>query len=238
MYKNPLIWILWGMWPYASLRAYELLLEISKSFSSGTKNQDFPHVLIDSIPVRALIDGAVDEWETITQVHHEFQRLLSSGVNIVLMACNTLHLYREKIYTGYSLDTVNILSLIDETVNHIKTLWYKKVAILWSARTLESWLYTRWLHTSSIETYLPDREMRKSLNQIIDTVISWSSLTSSHKDSMNMLIRECEDQWCECILLGCTELPIAFSDAISTLPFIDPLEVTLTKACELYYRKH
>ncbi len=238
MKPNPIIWILWGMWPYASLRAYKILLDISKSFSDWRANHDFPHILLDNIPVRALIDGPTNESQTVSQVRSENMRLIEAWANIILMACNTMHLYSDTIYNNYEKNDICFLSLVWETQKYIQSLWYKKIWILWSERTLNSELYKEGFHQSGIDTYVPEREQRKILNHIIDTVIGWENLQSDDIASILIMIKSCRDAWCESILLACTELPIACIWIDSSIPLFDPLEITLRKACELYYGKH
>ncbi len=235
MKPNPIIWILWGMWPYASLRAYKILLDMSKSFSGWWSNHDFPHILLDNIPVRALIDGSVDESQTVAQVQSEYRRLIEAWASIILMACNTMHLYSDTIFRNCERNDTYFLSLVWESQKYIQSLWCKKIWILWSKRTLDSGLYEAGFHLSGIDTYVPKREQRETINHIIESVIGWGNLQSDDIDSMSMIIKSCADAWCESILLACTELPIACIGIESNIPFLDPLEITLRKACAIYY---
>jgi len=66
--------------------------------------------------------------ETIFYVKNEYKRLKNNGVNIFIMACNTMHLYYDKIFEEED-DIIN-LSLISETISQIKQDLYKTVGIL------------------------------------------------------------------------------------------------------------
>ena len=235
MYNNHIIWILWGMWPYASLRAYRLLLEISKSYSNWWENHDFPHILIDNIPVQSLIDTTVSVAETVRQVQKEYMRLRNAGADIVLMACNTMHLYSGEIYGKEHLSCTRILSLVDQIEQYIGYIWHKKIWILWSLRTIESGLYETWFSKIGVEVLTPLPTERYRINEIIEVVIAWTPLSSEDTRFLGNLLCHYKEEWCESVILWCSELPIAFENMTSPVPLYDPLEITLKKACQLYY---
>ncbi len=136
--KHPILWILWGMWPYASLRCYELILETSRKFSLEQRNHDYPHILIDSIPVKELTDSNESVNETVMLVRDEYLRLANAWMNICIMACNTMHLYAQNIFATDH--WVENLSLIEETVSFLEKQWETSVGIIWSLHTNRSWL--------------------------------------------------------------------------------------------------
>lgn len=237
MKNNNIIGILWGMWPYASLRAYRLLLDLSEVYRVWGKNHEFPHIILDNIPVAALIDPDIWPWETISQVRYEYIRLKNAWVNIFLMACNTMHLYSHEIYGRDISSWDMIISLIDEMQDYIRTLWHKKVGLLWSERTLESGLYEVWFLPMGVEIVISSPEKRMRINTIIDTVIAWMAIQKNDIEFLQILIRDYQIAGCESVILGCTELPIACQSIDADIPLLDPLEIALRKVCERYYRE-
>lgn len=51
MNKNKIIGLLGGMGPYASAYFYKLLLDKSRDFYGAKNNNDYPEILVDSVPI-------------------------------------------------------------------------------------------------------------------------------------------------------------------------------------------
>lgn len=234
MTPSPIIWILWGMWPYASVRCYKLFLEESRYFSLGRSNHHFPHLIIDNIPVQELTNDLSSLDTTIVQVRGEYLRLRESGVTIVLMACNTMHLYLDRIYDTD--ESVMNISLVDTMSNYLIEQGQDHVGILWSINTIRSELYHKVLRNKNITPIsLEDHTILKWINMIIGKVISGEKLNMDDTHIMQTAIDNLIDQWAKCIILGCTELPIAFDGFDSPVPLYDPLLISVHEVCRQYY---
>lgn len=234
MKPTPIIWILWGMWPYASMRAYRLFLEIYHQYANGG-NHDFPHLLIDNIPVRELTESTESRDLTVSQVRLEYVRLQEAWVNIFLMACNTMHLYLDEIYDSDS-DICTHVSLIDTVSDHIVSRQYTRVGILGTMNTIKSHLYDQALRDRWITPIvLTDQEMLQKINRIIQKLIAGTPLISWDHDILIQALHDLERAWAQCIILGCTELPLAYQDISYFLPLLDPLLLSIEKICALYY---
>ncbi len=237
MIRSPLIWVLWGMWPYASLRCYELILKESIKYSNWRKNSDFPHIIIDNIPVKELTSSEESLKETVFYVKNEYERLKNNWANIFIMACNTMHLYYNEIFEDEN-NIIN-LSLINETVNKIKQDFFETVGILWTINTVKSWLYTtalekKWILWVNIE----DESILGDINNIIKKIIWW--VTILNDDEINTLtssVAILQEKWAKSIILGCTELPIAFKHIDVDIKLYDPMIIAIRKALEYYYNK-
>lgn len=236
MIKKQIIWVLWGMWPYASLRCYELILNESKKYSNWIKNNDFPHIFIDNIPVKELTNSLESINETILTVKNEYERLKNSWINIFIMSCNTMHLYYDKIFLDNNLCN---LSLIDELAYKLVNDWYKKVWILWSINTIKSWLYSKTLIKHWIKSIVIENDfILEKINNIILKIIWWDFiLCDFDKDLLIHCLELFRKKWATGIVLWCTELPIAFNNIKTDLVLYDPLILTIKRACEIYYNK-
>ncbi len=235
MIKNNIIWVLWGMWPYASLRCYNLLLNLSIKYSKWINNNDFPHIIIDNIPVKDLTRNNENLLETVSFVRNEFLKLKWIWVNIFLMACNTMHLYYNDIFETNN-DLI-ILSLINETVTQIKKDWHKIVWILWSTNTIKSSLFQKSLEEKWILWVVIDDDIiLENINNIILKIIWWKKdLDSNEINILKKSISILQDKWATWIILGCTELPVVFDLLSTSIKLYDPLIITIEKACKIYY---
>lgn len=236
MKTAPIIWVLWGMWPYASLRCYQIILDESRNHITWGKNHNFPHILIDNIPVKELTNSLTHRDETVATVRDEYRSLRDMWATIFLMACNTMHLYVDEIFESWP-DITN-LSLIYETVREICNLGHQRVGILWSLTTIQSGLYQNALTDAWVNVVvLSDLSLLEGINTIIKKVIGGDIQFSSDEYAlMYESIELLRWEWATGIVLGCTELPIAFVSVPSPLPLYDPLFITVRRACECYYK--
>ncbi|MDD2870890.1 MAG: amino acid racemase [Candidatus Gracilibacteria bacterium] len=236
MIKKQIIGVLGGMGPYASLRCYELILNESKKYSNGIKNNDFPHIFIDNIPVKELTNSLESINETILTVKNEYERLKNSGINIFIMSCNTMHLYYDKIFLDNNLCN---LSLIDELAYKLVNDGYKKVGILGSINTIKSGLYSKTLIKHGIKSIVIENDfILEKINNIILKIIGGDFiLCDFDKDLLIHCLELFRKKGATGIVLGCTELPIAFNNIKTDLVLYDPLILTIKRACEIYYNK-
>ena len=118
--------------------------------------------------------------------------------------------------------------MIDETARYVARLGQKKVLLLATDATVKMGLYEKYLSRYGIETLYPDDEGQRAVMRLIyDCVKSghYEFDTSEFKKKLKAAGAE------SCpIILGCTELPIAFKHfAINEFLTIDP-SVILAKA--------
>jgi aspartate racemase len=152
----------------------------------------------------------------------------------MLMACNTMHLYVERFYDTDA--SIHHISLIDTMSRYLVWQSQTRVGILWSINTIRNELYHKALRESHIiPISLDDADILRWVNNIIVRVISGEQLDASDTCIMKRAIESLVDKWAECIILGCTELPIAFAGFDSPVPLYDPLLVSVREACRQYY---
>ena len=219
------IWILWGMWPQASLHFYKMLIEkVSRNISSP-RNQDYPHLLLSNIPVPDLIKGKDDIKITVDMVNKEARALEKAGVDVLVMPCNTMHLFKDDIMQWVG---IPFISMIECVVENIKKWGLKKVWLLWSSTTMQSQLYTSPLKNIWINVVIPDKNKHDSISQTIHNYIAWKS---SNKDIeiLEWCCDELIERWSEIIILWCTELPLILKDSFWEYNFLASSEILAEK---------
>lgn len=224
------IWILWGMWPQASLDFYRMLIEKSAKNMKYPRNQDYPHLLLANIPVPDLIAGKDDIAITLNMVNQEAQALERAWVEFIVMPCNTMHLFQKEITKGVN---IPFISLIDCVLEKVREGWIQKLWLLWSSTTMQSDLYLSPLQKIWVELIVPERHMHDSISQSIHNYIAGKS---SNNDT-NMLETYCDDllnNWAELIILWCTELPLILQSSFSKYPFLASSEILADRVLELH----
>lgn len=233
----PIIWVLGWMGAFASSRFYQIILEKSSAVFWAIRNSDYPHLIIDNIPVKDLVWSIEDKDSTIDFVALEAVKLSKMGCTYLCMPCNTMHLYESNITKDLS-ESTKFISMVDVVIEQLINDGHLNIGIIWTRTTLESWLYDRKIH-SNVIINKPTKAEISILVNIIENVIS-GNITSSHKDDLIKICRSLQNKWSTAIILWCTELPIVLSqimpELLPEIQFYDPLDLLAQKICDINYQ--
>lgn len=156
-----------------------------------------------------------------TQLREGVEHLISCGVDIALVACNTLHLFLPKT-------TLPILSLPECVMEEAKRQSCTSLLILGTEKTCSSLLY----HSGIKTVYLPEED-QMTLNRIIDRVLKGKLLKEDAITMEKTLERLSKTNFFDGIVLGCTDLPVLFDKfpIESKIPLYDSIKIPAQKLC-------
>jgi aspartate racemase len=223
--------ILGGMGPHAGLRFCEMLLQDSIDRFGAVRNEDYPHFLLSNIPVPDLISSRDDEEKTVSMVEEEAKRLEKAGAQIIVLACNTMHLFQDRFRKATK---AQFVSLVDAVVQNVVRDGRKKVGLLGSMTTMKSGLYSEPLGRSGIEVLLPSPADQQEISRVVETIVAHRAV-NSEKIFLQKTIESLRAQGADSVILGCTELPQIFTTGSAILPVYDSLRILAETACEEMY---
>jgi aspartate racemase len=223
------IWILWGMWPQASLHFYHMLIEKSQK-NTEMRNQDYPYICLYNIPVPDMIQWQDTLEVTVSMVQEAAKNLEKSWVDIIVMPCNTMHLFKREIMDWIK---TPFLCMIDSVVS--KVIWgnIQSVWLLWSSTTMNSNLYNWPLNHNNITCIVPDTSEHENISHIIKEYISWRP-QKQDIDYLDSLCQKLINCWAQGIILWCTELPLIMNELFPKYNFFISSEI-LAENCLKYY---
>jgi aspartate racemase len=200
------IGILGGMGPEATLDLYRHIINLTPA----NKDQDHFKVLIYSNPkipnrTEAITEGR--ESPLITLI--ESARLLQdSGAGIIAMPCNAAHHYLPQMQK--SID-IPILNMIEETCrvlcNRLQNA--RTVGLLASIGTVRGGVYSRALSEAGVELLIPDDADQRRI-QIAITQVKAGVHNQSTQEVFETAATQLVAAGARAIILGCTEIPLAF----------------------------
>jgi len=146
-------------------------------------------------------------------------QLKEIGAEVIGIPCNTAHAPSifQVITTALAKRSVSVklLNMIDETVEFIASQFPRaeSIGLLATKGTYESNVYTSILHQKGYKTVVPDSTGKQIVHQAIydkrrgiksqSTPVSiWAA------EQISASIKHLSTQGAECIILGCTELPL------------------------------
>ncbi len=232
MFKT--IGIVGGVGPYAGVDITR------KVFDSTVASVDQEHlsVLLFSAPSEImdrtaflLGKSAVNPAEGIFNI---LTRMESAGVDVAAIACNTAHspeifdVVTERLERGKS--RIELVHMVREAALFIKGRYpgVKRAGVLATDGTLKAGVYDRVFGEEGLAVVYPDRAVQREKvhRAIYDPLRGIKASSNPVTDAARSDIREAAlhlaGKGAECVVLGCTELPLAFaSDEGLPLPLID-----------------
>ncbi|MDQ0203637.1 cysteate racemase [Pectinatus haikarae] len=218
------IGIIGGMGAAATCDLFNKIITMTHAAS----DQEQIHVLIDcntNIPDRtkAILGKGKDP---VPEMVRSGIRLQSMGADVLVMPCNTAHYFYDKITPFFDVPLLNMLKL---TVEEIQNRGIKKVGLLATDGTIQSGVYHTVLAKAGIDIVVPS-----AIKQVNVMDIIYNGVKASKKNiNLNGFYETMDDlfeQGAEILILGCTELPIAFKIFHIDRTAIDPTVVLAAAA--------
>lgn len=231
--KQPIV-VLGGMGPQASSQLYKLLIDQAIERHKVVENEDFPFVVLESLPVPEFFSGQSRRAEAIAIMHRAITSAESYDPVAVGMACNTAHLFADDILEGAAVPFVSLIEVVAETV---KGKGIKRIGLVASPTTIQTGLYKKALDERGIDCLTPTEQQQDELSAIIHEVIAGKA---SRKEAVKLeaIAKELIDQGAEGVILGCTELPLVFPKGEVEYPAFDCLELLADELLKRYYDRY
>lgn len=198
--QNKTIGILGGMGPQASAYLYKLLIDMSVAEFGVRNNDEFPEVLLYSIPVPDFISNTKAQSEALKMLKVRTHGLNNIGVGQIGIACNTAHVLLDELQSN---SNVQFVSMIEEVARAIKE---NVVGLLATPTMLKLGIYQRELNKQGIKVVLPNQKQKVILEKIIRKIVAGEKVGVELEKIADTLV----ERGAKAIILGCTELPLVF----------------------------
>lgn len=179
-----------------------------------------PTIVMSALPMALSMFG----WET--ENYKNVAKYLSQGVQLVADAgadfyvCpdNTAHIVLEQIASDLPLPGLHIAEVVcQEITSH----GWKRVGLLGTKWTMTGPVYARALEQRGLERIVPDELVREQLNNAIFDELCQSIFNAETTQLFVNAIEDLKARGAECVILGCTEIPLIVTETNSPLPVLD-----------------
>ena len=179
-----------------------------------------PTIVMSAVPMALSMQG----WETGN--HQDVAKFLAQGVELVAKAgadfyvCpdNTAHIVLETIAAELPLPGLHIAEVV---CREITANGWKRVGLLGTKWTMTGPVYARALEQRDLERIVPDEPVREQLNTAIFDELCQSIFNAETTQLFVNAIEDLKARGAECVILGCTEIPLIVTEANSPLPVLD-----------------
>lgn len=233
MKNKNIIGIIGGMGPSASAYLYKILIKKSTEEYGATNNDDFPEILIDSVPVPDFISDTKQLSTAKKILISRVKSLNNFGCNIIAMACNTGHLLYSELANN---SKAPFVSLIEIVCLNAKERGMKRVGLLATETTIKTQIYHKILKREGIEIIIPNKIFLKKQEEIIRFVIANGETTKYEKILERLTTRFINNNNLDGVILGCTEMPLVFPKN-KFQNILDSLDLLADSLLKSYYTK-
>ena len=179
-----------------------------------------PNIVMSAVPMGLSLPG----WEA--NAHAAVAKFLSKGVQQVADAgadfyvCpdNTAHIVLDQIAADLPLPGLHIAEVVCHEV--VQRGW-KHVGLLGTRWTMTGPVYATALKARGLEMLVPDEPTRERLNGAIFDELCNGIFKASTTDLFVGAIADLKSRGAECVILGCTEIPLIVTEENSPLPAFD-----------------
>ncbi len=201
--KKKTLGILGGMGPMATVRFYELLTERTLA----EKDSDHINALITStasIPDRTDFILGKSKLSPAPMMCADAVKLRDAGADVIAVPCNTAQYFHSEL--SASVD-VPVLNIVDITALHVKKRGFSCAGILATAGTVKIGAYKNALAALGVDCIDPPEHIQALVTSVIYDYVK------AGKPGGEAVFAEISDYMlshgCDCLILGCTELPLA-----------------------------
>lgn len=168
-----------------------------------------PLIVISSVPLlfeieRDLIASNTGKERYIPFLVEEAKRLEKSGVDFLVMPCNSLHVFIEEIRAAVG---IPVLSIVEETVNYLKQNNFNKVGLISTSATVANNVYEAKFDENSIAFVTPNDLQRAKMDKIIQRLIEGRHMNQD-RELILEVVKDLSSQDVDCVALACTDLQL------------------------------
>ena len=210
------IGIIGGMGPMATCDLMKKIIENTQA----DRDQAHVRLYVDSktnIPDRtaAILGKGEDPRPAMTD---SAKKLEAMGADLLIVPCNTAHFFLPDVQKTVQ---IPILNMQKETAKHLLENGITTVAVLATDGTVQSGLYDRALKEAGITPVYPKEDQQKMIMSLIYDYVK-AGKDFEDLDKIHAMVADLQAQGAQGLILGCTELPIAFAPWQTALPTFDP----------------
>lgn len=179
-----------------------------------------PNIVMSAVPMALSLPG----WEA--NDYSAVGRFLAKGVQMVADAgadfyvCpdNTAHIVLEQIASDLPIPGLHIADVVCEELS--KHGW-KHIGLLGTRWTMTGPVYEKALKERGLERLIPDDRTIELINAAIFDELCLGIFNQGTTDLFLRAIKDLKSKGAECVILGCTEIPLIVTPENSPLPTFD-----------------
>ena len=217
-----MIGILGGMGPRSTAPFIDAVVDQCQKIYGALLDEEFPKMMILSLPTPFYVDRPINHSLMKNTIVGGLQELESTGVNFIVMPCNSAHAYYSDLASAINIPLLNIIT---ETLPFLGSSG--PVTLIGTQGTFDSGLYQMGFKSTKLE-FIFHSKWQKKINQII-TLIKSGKVKEEACIYWNEFLSDLKNSQVEQAVIACTDLNAVLPLSKTNVVFIDSTE-SLAKA--------
>jgi aspartate racemase len=160
-----------------------------------------------------------DDWNAVGDLMlSSANKLAKAGADFLICPDNTIHQAFPYVASRSPLPWLHIAEVVAEEA---RRCGFHRLGLTGTRWLVESEVYPEKLTARGLEYLRPDRAECEEINRIIMDELVYGIFKPESIACFQQVITRLQDQGCDAVILGCTEIPLILSDANSPLPVLD-----------------
>jgi len=216
------IGVLGGIGPEATGLFYLKLIHQFQQEGLIAKNEDFPQIVINSIPAPELVFDTIDK-KDLEVYKQGLKELDEMQLDVIVMVCNTIHLFYDELQSAI---TTPILDLREEVKKAVKEN-NKVVTVLGTPSTIDLGLYA----FEGIQYVNPNKREQRQLSEAI-----YKLNKGIDKEQQLQIVRRIVNkkiaEGSELVILACTEFAVMLEQ--ENIPKLNTVDLLVSAVIKKY----
>lgn len=145
-------------------------------------------------------------------------RVAKAGADFFICPDNTAHIILEKIISTLPIPGLHIADVVCKEI--IDNGW-KRVGLLGTNWTMTGPVYSQTLKEKNLIKQIPDDSTREEIHKAIFEELCQGIFRKETIAMFQNAIENLKNKGAECVILGCTEIPLIITPENSALPIVD-----------------
>lgn len=160
------------------------------------------------------------EWKPVAELMiSSAEKVAQLGAAFAVCPDNTIHQSMEYVYEKTPIPWLHIAEVVaDEAVRN----GYHHIGVLGTKFLMTGPVYADAFNAKQLEHSIPNEDEREEINRIIFSELVYGKFLAESRGYFNYVIQRLKDeQHCDAVVLGCTEIPLLVIPEESPLPVLD-----------------
>jgi aspartate racemase len=179
-----------------------------------------PNIVMSAVPMALSMPGweANDHSAVVKFLYEGVKQVADAGADFFVCPDNTAHIVLEQFIHEMPLPGLHIAEVV---CHEISKQGWKQVGLLGTSWTMTGPVYAAALEKRGCERLIPDGATREQLNDAIFNELCAGIFNAATTDLFLRAIDDLKSRGAECVILGCTEIPLIVTSENSSLPALD-----------------
>lgn len=179
-----------------------------------------PNIVMSAVPMALSLPGwEANDYSAVARFLAEgVQQVADAGADFYVCPDNTAHIALEQIAEDLPLPGLHIAEVVCHEVGKHGC---QRVGLLGTRWTMTGPVYRAALKKRGLELLVPDASTMERLNAAIFDELCLGIFNTQTTDLFLRAIEELKSRGAECVILGCTEIPLIVTPENSALPTFD-----------------